>query len=55
MRFRIKDPQAKPGDYIYIHGKTATEGVERVIDADSIDIVTAGWGQIDTEKVVAEQ
>jgi photosystem II stability/assembly factor-like uncharacterized protein len=46
MRFRIKDPQAKVGDYIYIHGKVASDGAEKVIDADSIDVITSGWGVI---------
>lgn len=46
MRFRIKDTTAKVGDYIYIHGKIASDGAEKVIDADSVDVITAGWGYV---------
>lgn len=42
----IKTSDAKPnvGDYIYVHGKIATENSEKIIAADSIDIQCAGWG-----------
>lgn len=42
----IKTSDGKPnvGDYIYIHGKVATENSEKIIAADSIDIQCAGWG-----------
>lgn len=46
IRFRIKDTTAKVGDYIYIHGKIASDGAEKVIDAESIDVITSGWGVI---------
>ena len=42
----IKTSDTKPnvGDYIYVHGKVATENAEKIIAADSIDIMCAGWG-----------
>jgi len=50
MKLRTRDPQAKVGDYIYVHGKIASEGAEKVIDADSVDVITAGWGVIEEER-----
>ena len=43
----IKDTTAKVGDYIYVHGKIASDGDEKVVDADSIDVITAGWGIVE--------
>jgi len=42
----IKTSDAKPnvGDYIYVHGKIATENGEKIVAADSIEIMCAGWG-----------
>ena len=42
----IKTSDDKPaiGDFIYVHGKIATENGEKIIAADSIDIMCAGWG-----------
>jgi photosystem II stability/assembly factor-like uncharacterized protein len=42
----IKTSDSKPnvGDYIYVHGKVATEAGEKIIAADSINIMCAGWG-----------
>lgn len=46
LGIRIKTSDDKPtvGDYIYVHGKVATENGEKIIAADSIDIQCAGWG-----------
>ncbi len=48
----IKTSDGKPaiGDYIYVHGKIATENGEKIIAADSIDIMCAGWGVLPEKK-----
>lgn len=44
IHIKTSDDKPAVGDYIYVHGKIATENGEKIIAADSIDIQCAGWG-----------
>ncbi len=46
IRINTTDPSVNEGDFIYIHGTVDTTGLERTINADSIEVMTAEWGNL---------
>ncbi len=50
IHIKTSDDKPNIGDYIYVHGKIATENNEKIIAADSIDIMCAGWGVLPEKK-----
>ena len=44
IHIKTSDHKPNVGDYIYVHGKVTTENSEKIIAADSVDIMCAGWG-----------
>ena len=50
IHIKTSDDKPAVGDYIYVHGKIATENGEKIIAADSIDIMCAGWGVLPEKK-----
>jgi hypothetical protein len=46
IRVYTNDTRVKERDAIFVHGTVGTVGLERVVNAESVDIITPGWGDL---------
>jgi hypothetical protein len=50
IHIKTSDANVKAGDYIYVHGMVKTDNSEKLIEADSIEVQTSGWGMLPPTK-----
>ncbi len=46
IRINTLDTSANEGDYIYVRGKVGALDGKKVIEADSVTVITGGWGKL---------